>query len=146
MGLVSIAFYAGLTYFNESALSDLILSIGLLIAFYYGITGFASAWYFRREIFKSASAFFMKGLLPLLGGVILFAAMVRTAIDSYDPAFGSTTYFNVGGVFVLGVGSMALGVVLMIIWNIVAPKYFGGSTLREGAAAPAVTGAHAAAD
>ncbi len=43
MGLVSIAFYAGLTYFNEFALADLILSIGLLIAFYYGITGFASA-------------------------------------------------------------------------------------------------------
>jgi amino acid transporter len=146
MGLVSIAFYAGLTYFNESALADLILSIGLLIAFYYGITGFASAWYFRREIFRSGSAFVMKGLLPVLGGVILFAAMIRTAIDSYDPGFGTTTYFNLGGVFVLGVGSMALGVVLMIIWNVVAPKYFGGSTLREDDGVPATSGAHAAPD
>jgi hypothetical protein len=57
--------------------------------------------------------------------------MVRTAIDSYDPEFGYTTYFNVGGVFVLGVGSMALGVVLMILWNIISPKFFGGSTLKE---------------
>ena len=81
----------GCTYFNEAALSDLILSIGLLIAFYYGMTGFASAWYFRRELFRSASAFFMKGLFPLLGGVILFAAMIQTAIDSYDPEFGYTT-------------------------------------------------------
>jgi amino acid transporter len=140
MGLVSIAFYAGLTVFNESALADLILSIGLLIAFYYGITGFASAWYFRRELFSSAGAFFMKGLLPLLGGVILFAAIVRTAIDSYDPEFGYTTYFNVGGVFVLGVGSMALGVVLMIIWNIMSPKFFGGSTLRDAADTSATAG------
>ena len=131
MGLTSIAFYAGLTYFNESALADLILSIGLLIAFYYGITGFASAWYFRRELFASVGAFFMKGLLPFLGGVILFAAMVRTAIDSYDPEFGYTTYFDVGGVFVLGVGSMALGVVLMILWNIISPTFFGGSTLKQ---------------
>jgi len=134
MGLVSIAFYAGLTVFNENALADLILSIGLLIAFYYGLTGFASAWVFRREIFRSAGAFFMKGLLPFLGGVILFAAMIRTAIDSYDPAFGTTTYFNMGGVFVLGVGSMALGVVLMVIWNIVSPRFFGGSTLKESTA------------
>jgi len=134
MGLVSIAFYAGLTVFNENALADLILSIGLLIAFYYGLTGFASAWVFRREIFRSAGAFFLKGLLPFLGGVILFAAMVRTAIDSYDPAFGTTTYFNLGGVFVLGVGSMALGVVLMVIWNIVSPRFFGGSTLKESTA------------
>ena len=142
MGIVSIAFYAGLTLFNESALADLILSIGLLIAFYYGVTGFASAWFFRGELFRSAGAFFMKGLFPFLGGVILFAAMVRTAIDSYDPEFGSTTYFNVGGVFVLGVGSMALGVVLMIIWNIVSPKFFGGSTLRDDPE-PQPVGAHA---
>src|SRR5215468_371844 len=64
MGLVSIAFYAGLTYVSTNALADLILSIGLLIAFYYGLTGFASVWYFRRELFTSAKSFFMKGLFP----------------------------------------------------------------------------------
>jgi amino acid transporter len=129
MGLVSIAFYAGLTYFNEAALADLILSIGLLIALYYGLTGFASAWAFRREAFRSVGAFFMKFLFPLLGGVILFAAMVRTAIDAYDPEFGYTTYADIGGVFVLGVGSVVLGIVLMIVYNIVAPTYFRGRTL-----------------
>ena len=66
----------------------------------------------------------MKGLFPVLGGVILFAAMIQTAIDSYDPTSATPTCFNLGGVFVLGVGSMALGVVLMIVWNIVAPAYF----------------------
>ena len=69
----------------------------------------------------------------MLGGIILFAAMVRTAIDAYDPEFGSTTYFNVGGVFVLGVGSMVLGVVLMVVWNIVAPAFFRRDTLRNPA-------------
>ena len=129
MGLISIAFYAGLTYFNNAALSDLILSIGLLIAFYYGLTGFAAVWYFRRELFTSAKAFFLKGLFPFLGGVILFAAMIRTAIDSYATDFGDTVLFNVGGVFVLGVGSVAIGIVLMIVWNIVAPAFFRGRTL-----------------
>ncbi|MGE5829572.1 MAG: APC family permease [Micromonosporaceae bacterium] len=133
MGLVSIAFYAGLTYFNDAALSDLILSIGLMIAFYYGLTGFASAWFFRRELFGSATAFFMKGLFPVLGGVILFAAMTRTVIDSYATDFGDTVLFHTGGVFVLGVGSVAIGVVLMIIWNLVAPAYFRGGTLRADA-------------
>ena len=129
MGLISIAFYAGLTYFNNAALSDLILSIGLLIAFYYGLTGFAAVWYFRRELFTSAKAFFLKGLFPFLGGVILFAAMIRTAIDSYATDFGDTVLFNTGGVFVLGVGSVAIGLVLMIVWNIVAPAFFRGQTL-----------------
>jgi amino acid transporter len=139
MGLVSIVFYAGLTYFNNAALSDLILSIGLLIAFYYGLTGFASAVYFRRELFTSAKAFFMKGLLPVLGGLILFAAMIRTAIDSYATDFGDTVLFNIGGVFVLGVGSVVIGIVLMIVWNLVAPAYFRGQTLATGPEASDVT-------
>jgi amino acid transporter len=133
MGLVSVVFYAGLTYFNDAALSDLILSIGLMIALYYGLTGFASAWYFRRELFTSAKAFFMKGFFPVLGGLILFAAMIRTVIDSYATDFGDTVLFNVGGVFVLGVGSVVIGIVLMIIWNIVAPAFFRGRTLRADA-------------
>jgi amino acid transporter len=131
MGAVSIVFYASLTYFNEAALADLILSIGLLIAFYYGLTGFASAWQFRREAFRHAGAFFMKFLFPLLGGIILFAAMVRTAIDAFDPDFGYTTYAEIGGVFVLGVGSATIGLVLMIVYNIVAPRYFRGGTLTD---------------
>jgi amino acid transporter len=139
MGLISIAFYAGLTYFNNAALADLILSIGLLIAFYYGLTGFASVWFFRRELFTSAKSFFMKGLFPLLGGLILFAAMIRTAIDSYATDFGDTVLFNTGGVFVLGVGSVAIGVVLMIVWNIAAPAYFRGQTLATGPEASDVT-------
>lgn len=131
MGLVSVAFYAGLTYFNNAALADLILSIGLLIAFYYGLTGFASAWFFRRELLRGGKAFFLKGLLPVLGGLILFAAMIRTAIDSFASDFGDTVLLGVGGVFVLGVGSVALGIVLMILWNIIAPAYFRGRTLRS---------------
>ena len=140
MGLISIAFYAGLTYFNNAALSDLILSIGLLIAFYYGLTGFAAVWFFRRELFTSAKAFFLKGLFPFLGGAILFSAMIRTAIDSYATDFGDTVLFNVGGVFVLGVGSVAIGLVLMIVWNIAAPAFFRGQTLKGvGASSGATT-------
>src|SRR2546430_2233670 len=56
MGLVSIVFYAGLTWLSPDSLNDLIAAIGLLIAFYYGLTGFASAWYFRRELRQSAQA------------------------------------------------------------------------------------------
>ncbi len=47
MGLISIAFYVAMTYVSSgSYLTDLIYAIGLQIAFYYGLTGFASAWVF----------------------------------------------------------------------------------------------------
>ncbi|MGZ5398244.1 MAG: APC family permease, partial [Mycobacterium sp.] len=40
MGIASIAFYVGLTVISGNVLADSIASIGLLIAFYYGMTGF----------------------------------------------------------------------------------------------------------
>jgi amino acid transporter len=50
----------------------LILEIGVLVAFYYGITGISCAWAFRKVLFTSVSLFFLAGLLPLFGGVFLF--------------------------------------------------------------------------
>jgi amino acid transporter len=131
MGIVSAAFYGGLFLLAPSALADLILSIGLLIAFYYGLTGFASAWMFRRDLGAGAKAALQKVILPLLGGLILFVAMIKTGFDLLNPDESETTLFGVGGAFVLGVGSLLLGVVLMIVYNLVAPAFFRGDTLRD---------------
>ena len=48
MGAVSIAFYVGLTLLSENILADTIAAVGLMIAFYYGLTGFACVWFYAR--------------------------------------------------------------------------------------------------
>ena len=45
--------------------------VGLMIAYYYGQTGFACVIYYRRYIFTSVKNFFLVGLLPLIGGLTL---------------------------------------------------------------------------
>jgi amino acid transporter len=132
MGIVSVLFYAVLTWLSPGTLNDLIAAIGLLIAFYYGFTGLASAWVFRREARNSAKDMWLKVILPLLGALILFVAFIKTAIDSYAKDFGETAPFGIGGVFVLGIGSILLGVVLMIIYNAIQPAYFRGGTMPSG--------------
>jgi amino acid transporter len=116
MSVVAIAFYIGMTLVSENILSDTILSLGLAIAFYYAITAYACVWYFRREIFTTARDFFFKGLFPLLGGLMLTAAFIQSAIDMYNPDYGYTVIFGIGGVFVIGVGALAVGAVLMLVW------------------------------
>ncbi len=132
MGIVSVVFYALLTWLSPGSLNDLIAAIGLLIAFYYGFTGLASAWVFRKEARHNARDMWLKVILPLLGALILFAAFIKTAIDSYATDFGETAPLGIGGVFVLGIGSILLGVILMIIYNLVAPAYFRGGTMPSG--------------
>jgi amino acid transporter len=133
MGIVSVVFYAGLYFVSYGALSDLILALGLLIAFYYGLTGFASAWQFRGELSAGLKPALQKVILPVLGGLLLFAAFFKTAYDLLDPDSGDTTLLGVGGAFVYGIGSILLGIVMMIVWNVIAPAYFGGGTMRSGA-------------
>jgi amino acid transporter len=133
MGIVSAVFYGGLYFVSYAALSDLILSIGLLIAFYYGLTGFTAAWRFRDELSAGLKPALQKVILPLLGGLILFAAMIKTGYDLLDPEESETTLLGVGGAFVLGIGSLLVGVVLMIVYNLMAPAFFQGRTLRRDA-------------
>ena len=74
-----------LTVVSANFLGDAILSIGLLIAFYYGITGLACVWYFRRRLSGSVRDLFLKGVLPALGGLIMLAAFARSAHDMIAP-------------------------------------------------------------
>jgi hypothetical protein len=130
MGIASVAFYAAMAGLDHgNALGDLILALGLQIAFYYGLTGFASAWYFRRHLGRSAKDLWLKGILPVLGGVILLAAFVKSAIDFWAVDSGSSHFFGIGGPFVLGIGAMVIGIPIMIIWNVVRRAYFTGKTM-----------------
>lgn len=131
MGAVSIIFYVGLTMVSDNVLSDSIAAVGLMIAFYYGLTGFAAVWFYRKDIFTGVHDFFMKGLLPFLGGVMLLTAFVIASYQYADPEYGYTTFAGIGGVFVIGIGALLLGVVLMMVWNAKAPAFFRGETLPK---------------
>ncbi|MGY1855495.1 APC family permease [Modestobacter sp. SYSU DS0290] len=131
MGTVSIAFYVGLTLVSENVLIDSITATGMLIAFYYGLTGFAAAWGFRRSL-RSARDVLMRLVLPLLGGLFMLLVFVLACVEYADPDYGYTVIGGVGGVFVVGVGSLVLGLVLMAVWNLVAPAFFRGQTMARG--------------
>jgi hypothetical protein len=104
----------------------------MMICFYYGITALACVWFFRAAAFSSARAFFLKFLAPLLGGVILLVMFVKTAFDSMDPEYGSgSSVGGVGMVFILGMGVILLGVVVMLAMARVRPEFFRGQVLAR---------------
>lgn len=124
------AFYTVTRLISEDALWDTITALGLMICFYYGITALACVWYFRRELFVSARSVVYRFLFPLLGGVILLVMFFQTAFDSLDPDYGSgNSIAGVGMVFILGVGVLLIGVVLMVWTRLRHPAFFQGRTL-----------------
>lgn len=134
--IVASAFYAIMRVVSENTLWDTILTLGMMICFYYGITAFACVWYFRRQWFDSVRNVFFTFLFPLVGGIILAVLFVTTLIDSMDPAYGSGAEIGgVGIVFILGILIIVVGIAVMI-WNAIRrPAFFRGETL--GMDAPA---------
>lgn len=131
MGVVGSVFFVGLKLVSDNVLQDTVLSIGLGIAFYYSITAFACVWWFRKEAFLSVRNATIKFVLPLIGGLVLAWAFVKSAMDMLSPDYGNTSLFGVGGVFIVGVGSLAVGVVLMLVYSAIAPPFFRGQTLHK---------------
>ena len=81
MGLSALFFYLLLTFLSENALADSVASLGLAVAFYYGITAYSCVWYFRRSLFTSARNFFFRGIFPLIGALAMTWAFVISAKD-----------------------------------------------------------------
>jgi len=131
MGVVSIVFYVGLTLLSENILADTIAAVGLMIAFYYGLTGFACVWFYRKTMWGRPRNIIMQGLLPFLGGLLLLTFFVIACKTYADPDYGYTSIGSIGGVFLIGVGSLLLGVVLMFVYQAMAPAYFRGETLPK---------------
>ncbi|MFF0437325.1 APC family permease [Streptomyces sp. NPDC004327] len=131
-GVATGVFYTVMTLASEHVLVDTIYALGLMICFYYALTAFACVWYFRRELTRSARDLVFKGLFPLLGGALLAAVFGKTLYDMWDPAYGSgSSVFGVGSVFVIGVGLLLLGVVIMLVMQRRSPAFFRGEVLTK---------------
>jgi amino acid transporter len=78
VGTITLAFVSlfgiMLTSFSSSSghvFNNLVGNIGVLVAFYYGITGLGCAWAFRKTIGKNFRANLTMVVLPFIGGVVL---------------------------------------------------------------------------
>ncbi|MEE1619779.1 APC family permease [Zafaria sp. Z1313] len=124
-GVVSAGFYALMRVLSTNVLNDTILALGMMICFYYGITALACAWYFRRSALTSWRNFLLRCAAPLAGGLALTAAFAQTAVDSWDPGYGSGSHIGgVGLVFVVGVGILAVGALFLIRAGRRRPGFF----------------------
>ena len=139
MGLISAILYLPMNYlFQGNLIADAVTAIGVMIAFYYGLTGIACVWYFRKELGNSATDFLLKGLIPFLGGAMLWLGMVLTVIQDWKPDSSYVVWnmhfaphWQIGFAFLIGIGTLVIGVILMGISAVVYRPFFRGETLSR---------------
>ena len=127
-GAISIAWYVLLVVISHNTSTDAysasIAAVGMAISVYYGLTGVSCILYFRKYLLKSVKNFFLIGVLPGLGGVILLYVFAKTVVDSRLAAYGYGTLFGVGTVLVIGTLLLVLGVPLMLVCAKRYPRFF----------------------
>ena len=139
MGGASIVLYVIMNSISAgSVISDAVSALGVMIAFYYGLTGFSCAWYYRSTLTDSARNLWIRGILPLLGGVLLWGALGYNLYFYWGPGNSYTTWhmgfwphWDIGGVFLIDLISLVLGIVLMYAFAVVRPAFFRGEVLNR---------------
>lgn len=138
VGVVSIPCYILFTLISENLLTALIGSVGLMIAFYYGLTGFACAWFYRKTLSRSVRDLVMRGVVPLLGGAVLLIVFSYGLIQYARPGWltdkngNGVTILGFGAVAAVGIGALLLGLILMVVWWALAPDFFRARTMPRG--------------
>jgi len=127
MGALSIVWTVALLAFNpnQDVLGDTISALGFAVCFYYGFTGLACAVYFRRDLFKSVRNFFLAGLVPVLGGIMMGYVAIKAY--SYYSTSGNNYSKPIIGIqtpIFVGIGGLILGIVLMFASWPFFPEFF----------------------
>jgi amino acid transporter len=140
MGGISIVLYAMMNYLSGgNVIYDAVTACGVYIAFYYGLTAFSCAWYYRKDLRASARNLWMRGIIPLAGGLILWVLGGFSMWQDYDFATGNSftkftvpgLHWEIGGVFVIVFLSALVGFLFWIYLRVTQPAYFKRQTLTR---------------
>jgi amino acid transporter len=117
MGAISIVWTVAILALDQNGfvLGDAITGLGYMIAFYYGFTGFACVVYFRKRLFRSVREFFLVGLLPLIGALMLTGIFVKAIHDFNQSGYNySPPLLGIQTPLWIGIGGILLGVIVML--------------------------------
>jgi len=125
VGVAGVLLFACLSVVSKAVLSDSIGALGLVIAFYYGITGLACTLHFRHQLHRSARDLLTLGVIPLIGAGGLSWVFIRTAIDLGHPASSAshTAVLGIGLPLVLAAGFLIVGLALLALTAWRSPSF-----------------------
>jgi hypothetical protein len=138
MGAISIMLYIPLNYISGgNPIADGVTAIGLYIAFYYGLTAFSCVWHYRATLTSSSRNLWMRGILPGLGGLMMYAAGFYSlqsdwvASNSYTTWTVPVLHWQIGGIFIIAALAALAGVIGFTFMRVTAPAFFRRRTLTR---------------
>lgn len=126
LGGLAASWYLVVSSISENAMVDTLSSLGIIVAFYYSITGLACVFYYRKHIRNSVKGFLLVGVGPVLGSVglafMLFVG-IRSVSDPSQSASG-VPWFGLAPPLAIAALMLLLGLVVLLIRRFTSPDFF----------------------
>ena len=129
LAAIAATWYVGVSLISENAMLDTLSSLGILVAFYYALTGISCVVYYRRHVTQSVKGFLMVGVGPILGSAGLVFMLIAAIQSLWDPANSASGAAWVGLSPPLAIAAVmfGLGVIALLIRRIKAPAFFSST-------------------
>jgi len=129
LGSIAAGWYLLVSSVSENAMLDTLSSLGILVAFYYSLTGIACIVYYRRHVTASVKGFLMVGVGPFLGSVglaFMLVVGIRSVSNPEDSASGSA-WLGLAPPLTIAAVIFALGVIVLVVRMVRHPAFFRSS-------------------
>jgi hypothetical protein len=122
-----------------NVLADSVTAATFFVAMYLGSTGVACFWFYRKTLLESAANFWLRGMIPLLSGIMLFAILGWSVYFYTDPDQSYSNWhmpfwphWTVGGVLSIGIVTCLAGLAWMLALQRTQREFFSGASMRDG--------------
>ena len=126
LGGLAATWYLLVSSISENAMVDTLSSLGILVAFYYSITGLACVFYYRKHIKGSVKGFLLVGVGPILGSIglgFMLVVGIRSVSDPADSASG-VPWLGLAPPLAIAALMMLLGITVLVIRRLRAAAFF----------------------
>ena len=123
VGVLATLWYVPGKLISENFLFDSLSALSLMIAFYYGLTGFACAIYWRHELTRSVKNFLFIGVAPVIGALLLGYLLYESIGELSDPkaSYSGTEVFGIGVPLAIALIFTLSGFLIMVGWRLFGP-------------------------
>lgn len=129
LGGLAATWYVAVSSISENALVDTLSSLGILVAFYYSITGLACVFYYRKHIRGSLRGFLLVGVGPVVGSIGLGFMLVVGIRSVSDPASSASgvPWLGLAPPLTIAALMMLAGGMVLILQRVRSPRFFGNN-------------------
>lgn len=121
VAIIGLGLFVAANYVSSigSLFTDAINALGLQICIYYGLAGLSVVVLYRKRLIKSPTNFLLMGLWPAVGAIFMVVMFIKTI-----PTLNHAT-------LIVGLGSVALGIIPMVYYWLKGNPYYAMPTKLE---------------